>query len=117
MIRHGTAPFLECSTRGERRLSAFNARPSMLNGRSIEEAYQCSKVLPDGSRPMHWREGKGKRATNANELALLYALWWRDAQRHPHLLADLADWTDQSITQVRSNRPKNFYSSPQEQHP
>ena len=77
MIRHGTAPFLECSTRGERRLSAFNARPSMLNGRSIEEAYQCSKVLPDGSRPMHWREGKGKRATNANELALLYTQWWR----------------------------------------
>jgi len=52
-----------------------------------------------------------------NLLQALYALWWRDAQRHPHLLADLADWTDQSITQVRSNRPKNFYPSPQEQHP
>jgi len=87
MIRHGSAPFLECSTRGERRLSAFNARTSMLNGRSIEEAYQCSKVLPDGTRPMHWREGKGKRATNANELALLYAQWWRAYIReHPELL-------------------------------
>jgi len=54
-----------------------------------------------------------------NLLHALYVLWWRDAQRHPHLLYQLAAWTDQPIDQLRSRPPRSFYShhSPQEQHP
>lgn len=57
-----------------------------------------------------------------NLLHAIYVLWWRDAQRNPDLLYDLAAWTDQPIEQVRTNRPRNFYSrcdrlSAQEQQP
>jgi hypothetical protein len=43
-----------------------------------------------------------------NLLHALYGLWWRDAQRSEQLLADLADWTGQSITEARANRPRIF---------
>jgi hypothetical protein len=49
MIRHGCAPFLECSTRGERRLSAFGARLIRWGNRSIEDLYQSSKRFEDGT--------------------------------------------------------------------
>ena len=89
MLRFGTAPYLECSTRGDRRFSAFVARPTSLRGRSIEEAYQTSKILADGTRPATWREGKGKRATNALELASLYDAWWLEYITENNLLPTL----------------------------
>ena len=49
MIRHAAAPFLECSSRGERRLSAFAARIHGRGNRSIENIYQAAKVFADGS--------------------------------------------------------------------
>lgn len=45
-----------------------------------------------------------------NLLHAIYVLWWRDAQRSPRLLAQLADWTDQTTDQARSNRPHSFRS-------
>jgi hypothetical protein len=77
MIQIGSPPYLECSSRGDKRFSAFFARPVCLGGMSIERAYQYYKVLEDGSthNPMH--KAKGKRATNAEQLALLYKSWWR----------------------------------------
>lgn len=76
MLKRGKAPFLECSTRGDRRFSAFCARPKSLNGRSIEEAYQAMKVFPDGRTGLHWREAKGKRAINHGECDRAYHRWW-----------------------------------------
>ena len=78
MIRHGSPPFLECSGRGDRRFSAFYARPRSINGLSIEEFYQMSKVFEDGSRASHWREAKGRRAVNAEECARIYERLWRE---------------------------------------
>lgn len=49
MVRHGEAPFLECSSRGDQRFSAFSARLRSQGGRSIEEVYQAAKVFEDGS--------------------------------------------------------------------
>lgn len=43
-----------------------------------------------------------------NLLHALYSLWWRDAQRNQQLLADLADWSGQSIQETRTNRPRTF---------
>ena len=75
MIRHGEAPFLECSTRGDARFSAFRARPRSAGGQSIEQVYQNAKVLADG-RTNQGSAAKGKRATNAAECAALYSRLW-----------------------------------------
>lgn len=84
MIRHGIAPFLECSSRGEKRLSAFYAR---VDGQSIEDQYQAAKVFSDSSTGLGWREAKGKRAVNMTECAALYStLWDQYIAEHPELL-------------------------------
>ena len=92
MIRVGEAPYLECSTRGETRLSPFNARPSCLQGASIEEAYHACKVFDDGATGLSWREAKAHRLAghailNQQECSELYAwLWDRYIEENPHLL-------------------------------
>ena len=83
MIRHGVAPFLECSSKGDKRFSAFFAR---VNGRSIEEAYQAAKVFEDGTTGLTWRGAKGRKAMNMDECAALYSrLWDQYIAEHPEL--------------------------------
>lgn len=84
MIQHGSPPFLECSSRGDRRFSALYAE---VNGRSIEVQYQSAKVFADGSTGLPWRKAKGRRAVNAEEVAALYLrLWDQYIDENPHLL-------------------------------
>jgi hypothetical protein len=84
MMRYGISPFLECSSRGDKRFSAFYAR---VNGKSIEEQYQAAKVFADGSTGLHWRQAKGKKAVNAAECKALYESLWRQyVSEHPELL-------------------------------
>lgn len=81
MMRLGTAPYLECSSRGDRRFSAFYAHPASLNGMSIEEAYQAAKIFVENGQLVTgkgWREAKGRRAENANDIMSLYAQWWAE---------------------------------------
>ena len=44
MIKHGNPPYLECSSRGDKRFSAFYAR---IKGKTIEEIYQSAKIFAD----------------------------------------------------------------------
>jgi hypothetical protein len=84
MIRHGEAPFLECSSRGDKRFSAFHAK---VNGKSIEDHYQAAKVFEDGATGLSWKEAKGKKAVNQEECAALYSkLWDQYIVENPHLL-------------------------------
>lgn len=84
MIRHGEAPYLECSSKGDKRFSAFYA---VLNGRTIEEIYQASKVFEDGRTGLTWKEAKGKKAVNQEECSRLYAsLWDQYIEANPKLL-------------------------------
>lgn len=88
MIRHGEPPYLECSSRGERRLSAFYARPSGYGGRSIEDIYQAAKVFEDGSTGLSAKAAKGRKAINQDSIAALYSsLWDQYIDEHPELLA------------------------------
>jgi len=88
MLKRGSAPFLECSSRGEKRLSAFYARPASLNGRSIEEAYQAAKRFGDGTTGLHWRDAKGKKPVNQPEVHALYRKLWEEyIGENPDLLA------------------------------
>lgn len=86
MLRRGSPPFLECSSRGDHRFSAFGAHPASLGGRSIEEAYQAMKILPDGRTGLTWREAKGRHAINAAECAAAYDAWWLEWVTEQNLL-------------------------------
>lgn len=87
MIKHGSAPFLECSTRGDRRFSAFCAYINCRNGKSIEEIYQAAKVFEDGSTGLTWKEAKGRIPINSEEVAKLYSrLWDEYIDENPFLL-------------------------------
>lgn len=87
MIKHGIEPFLECSSRGDQRFSAFFARIKNYENRTIEEIYQASKVFEDGSTGLSWQQAKGARAVNQDECRLLYAkLWDEYMKENPHLL-------------------------------
>ena len=84
MVKHGKAPFLECSSRGDKRFSAFCAH---VNGKTIESQYQAAKVFADGSTGLHWRQAKGRKAVNQAEVAKLYdALWRQYLNEHPSYL-------------------------------
>ncbi len=83
-MRYGVPPFLECSSHGDKRFSAFYAR---VNGKSIEEQYQAAKKFSDGSTGLHWRQAKGKRPVNAAECRAFYESLWRQyIAEHPELL-------------------------------
>jgi hypothetical protein len=87
MIRHGVAPFLECSSRGERRLSAFYARIRGRDNRSIEDLYQAAKIFADGSTGLTWREAKGRTPVNLEMTQALYATLWDEyIAENPDLL-------------------------------
>lgn len=92
MIRHGSAPFLECSSKGDKRFSAFHARIRARGSRSIEELYQAAKVFSDGSTGLDWRAAKGKTAINMLEVHALYSKLWDEyiAENPPLLQVVLA---------------------------
>jgi len=94
MIRHGEHPFLECSSKGDKRFSAFYARPLVegSNEHTIEELYQGSKVFEDGSTNLSWREAKGKQAINMDYCHTYYShLWDLYIEQNPYLLEVLKE--------------------------
>lgn len=80
----------ECSSKGDSRFSAFNAKLS--DGRSIEQHYQCDvKGYDPGGT--NWRLGKGKPSRN-QKINLWYAyltLWRRWAKTNGKLLDELIE--------------------------
>src|SRR3990167_3104273 len=90
MIRFGKPPFLECSSKGDKRFSAFYARIPSRGNKSIEEIYQAAKAFSDGSTGLTWREAKGRKPVNAEEVRRLYSLLWDEyIEKNPSLLAAL----------------------------
>lgn len=80
MLRFGDEPYLECSSKGDKRFSAFHARlkgPELWKGKSIEELYQAQKIFEDGTTGLSWREAKGKKPVNVDECRKLYQVLWR----------------------------------------
>lgn len=92
MIRHGVAPFLECSSAGDKRFSAFYARIRGRGNRSIEEIYQAAKVFRNGDTGLSIKEAKGFRPVNLAEVRELYAKLWNEyIDENPSLLDVLRD--------------------------
>ena len=87
MVKHGKAPFLECSSKGDKRFSAFFARIRSRNNETIENIYQRSKVFENGVTGLDWRDAKGKKALNSEEVTVLYfQLWHEYIDENPHLV-------------------------------
>jgi hypothetical protein len=81
MIRHGEPPYLECSSKGDRRFSAFYA---MVRGQSIERRYQMAKEF---DKPVAFKERKGAKPNNIEYCHKLYSsLWDEYITNNPHLL-------------------------------
>ena len=86
MIKHGVAPFLECSSKGDSRFSAFYAKIKARHNQTIEVIYQASKSI-NGVAGFHWREIKGRIADNQEECNKLYSkLWDEYINENPELL-------------------------------
>lgn len=90
MIKHGSPPYLECSSAGDKRFSAFHARLRSHGYRSIEDIYQASKIFDDGTTGLTWREAKGRSPINYDACKALYAeLWDRYIAENRHLVPSL----------------------------
>ena len=76
MIRHGKEPYLECSSKGDKRFSAFYARLKKYDNKSIEEIYQASKIFENGETGLSWKEAKGRKAINQEECHKLNGKLW-----------------------------------------
>lgn len=87
MVKHGLPPYLECSSQGDYRFSAFHARILSRGNRSIEDLYQGSKVFADGSTGLKWRQAKGRSCVNIEEVRRFYSqLWDEYLAENPSLL-------------------------------
>lgn len=85
MIRHGSMPYLECSSKGFKSFSAFYARVKCRGNKTIETIYQAAKIFEDGSTGLSIKQAKGRRAVNTEEVAKLYAELWADyIDENPH---------------------------------
>lgn len=83
----------ECSSKGDKRFSAFYA--VLPDGRTIEEHYQCDVKGYDPSG-RNWRLGKGKPPINRQRdmwsaYLLLWAVW---ASHNPELISELKELAD-----------------------
>jgi hypothetical protein len=87
MIKHGKAPFLECSSKGDARFSAFYACIKKRGNQKIEDIYQGAKIFADGSTGLSGRKAKGRQSVNMEEVRLLYGkLWDEYIEENPGLI-------------------------------
>jgi len=97
-VYHGHPPFLECSSAGDKRFSAFFARIKGRGNKTIEEIYQGAKEFreEDGTTTSGYsiKEAKGLRPSNGPAVRKLYAeLWDEYMQENPRLLPILFEAT------------------------
>lgn len=98
----------ECSSKGDKRFSAFYAR--LNDGRSIEEHYQCDiKGYDIGGT--NWRLGKGKapkrNITKEQQWLEYKGLWSLYFKRNPHLLDVIRESGKTVLTDCFASSPIN----------
>ena len=82
----------ECSSKGDKRFSAFNA--IMPDGRSIEQHYQCD-VKGYDPQGTNWRLGKGKPPLRDVDLWSQYLMLWTVwAVNNPIAINELKELVD-----------------------
>ena len=79
MIKFGSEPFLECSSKGDKRFSAFYAKIKNRDNKTIEQIYQEEKVfIINGkmTKNLTTKEAKGKYPINYVAVSRLYSELW-----------------------------------------
>lgn len=90
MIKVGKEPYLECSSRGDKKFSAMYARIKSMGNRTIEEIYQGAKVFADGKTGLTIKEAKRRKAINMDKVSKLYdELWEIYLKENPKLIEEL----------------------------
>jgi hypothetical protein len=93
MITFGTSPVLECSSKGDKRFSAFYARIKHRNNKSIEELYQARKVFEDGVSGLSPKEAKGRKPINIEDCRAWYSQLWNEYfDANPDFLIELSQY-------------------------
>ena len=103
MKRYGNPPYLECSTRGDKRFCALHARIKKRGGKVIEFLYQSYKKFDrfpyvkseiDPENTIEWVTNIGLEASNQAECDKFYAkLWDEYIGEHPELYEILQNST------------------------
>jgi len=94
MLKFGSFPFLECSSKGDKRFSAFYAKIRSRENKSIEEIYQSSKIFKtrhgNNFRYIeYWRDAKGLEPINKIEIRKLYSNLWDEYFEENSQLLDI----------------------------
>ncbi len=93
MLSFGTDPILECSSKGDKRFSAFYARIKRRGNKTIEELYQSRKMFEGGISGLSIKEAKGKRPINTDDCQSFYTLLWREYfDENPEFLIELSQF-------------------------
>jgi hypothetical protein len=88
MLTFGQPPFLECSSKGDKRFSAFYARIKRRGNRSIEELYQSYKLFENDVSGLSPKEAKGRHPINMDDCRVFYTILWNEYfKENPDLLS------------------------------
>lgn len=90
MARIGTAPYLDCSSKGDKRFSSFYARIKCHQNQTIEVLYQSFKIFPSGSKNYAVQNRNGVVPVNLVEAMEFYRqLWCIYFNENPQLVRTL----------------------------
>lgn len=93
MLTFGTAPILECSSKGDKRFSAFYARIPWRGNRTIEELYQGYKLFDGYVSGLSIKEAKGKKPINIEACRKFYSQLWNEYfDAHPEFVIELSQY-------------------------
>ncbi len=94
MNKFGTPPYLEGSSRGDSRFSAFYAQIKSRDNQDINRIYQAAKVFKDGKPSTPGRLREGITHINKKEILNIYrGLWMLYFQENPELIEVLTNAT------------------------
>ena len=93
MVVFGVAPILECSSKGDKRFSAFYARIKARKNKSIEELYQGRKMFEGHVFDLTIKEAKGRMPINIEDCRAFYSqLWDEYIDENPEFLLELSQY-------------------------
>lgn len=93
MLRFGEPPYLECSSKGDKRFSALYARIRWRGNKSIEELYQGRKMFEGCVSGLPFKEAKGRKPLNIEDCRAFYSQLWQEYfDENPKLLIEISQY-------------------------
>ena len=94
MLTFGSAPILECSSKGDKRFSALYARIKRRDNKTIELLYQNRKMFPGHVWGLTIKDAKGKLPVNIIDCRNYYRQLWDEyiKEENPGLLIEMSQY-------------------------